>query len=274
MYAWLVLFIVFAARAINQLHRQAISFAFGYSGLGDKANNPKYMISVDYPQMNKYFGLIASWMFSSSYSTLGVYAGILSGKMNRKVLLGLSCIGWCATTYLAGAVYSFPFFILMRFFLGAFESACNPASYSIIADYFPPAYRSTANAIETSGSYVGGGMACLCVLLIKQFGWRVMYQIIGAAGMLLGLLILMLVKEPQRGVFDMQAGGAEDERTAPLNPSEDELPEPVKKKSPITEFVDALKTVVTNKTARYITIAGCFRFWETFSIVYFLPAFF
>ena len=63
----------------------------------------------------------------------------------------------------------------MRFLLGGFESACNPASYSIIADYFPPAYRSTANAIETSGSYVGGGLASVGVVLIKLYGWRVMY---------------------------------------------------------------------------------------------------
>jgi MFS family permease len=54
----------------------------------------------------------------------------------------------------------------MRFLYGAFSSACNPASYSIIADYFPPSYRSTANAIETSGSYVGGGLSSLTVLLI------------------------------------------------------------------------------------------------------------
>jgi hypothetical protein len=37
-------------------------------------------------------------------------------------------IAWSATTYMAGSIASFPFFILMRFMLGGFESACNPAS--------------------------------------------------------------------------------------------------------------------------------------------------
>jgi len=125
--------------------------------------------------LHNYFGVISSFVFSSSYSTLGVWAGVLSGKMSRKVLLGLSCILWSATAVGAGAFNTFGSFVLMRFLLGAFESACNPASYSIIADYFPPSYRSTANAIETSGSYVGGGIASLSVILIAKYGWRAMY---------------------------------------------------------------------------------------------------
>lgn len=104
-----------------------------------------------------------------------MYAGILSGSMNRKVLLGIACIMWSSTTFLAGTVNSFLFFCFMRFCLGGFESACNPASYALIADYFSPKYRSTANAIETSGSYVGGGIASIGVILIKKYGWRAMY---------------------------------------------------------------------------------------------------
>jgi MFS family permease len=162
------------------------------------------MLSAAYPKMQNYYGLISSFVFSSSYSTLGVWAGVLSGKMSRKVLLGLSCILWSATSVGAGAINSFAFFILMRFLLGAFESACNPASYSIIADYFPPSYRSTANAIETSGSYVGGGIASFSVILIAKYGWRAMYKILGYMGIFVGLASIILIKEPKRGVFDLQ----------------------------------------------------------------------
>ena len=152
--------------------------------------------------MYQYYGYISSFIFSISYSTLGVYAGILSGKMSRKVLLGIACICWSATNIGAGAVNSLGFFCLMRFLLGGFESACNPASYSIIADYFSPKYRSTANAIETSGSYVGGGLASIGVILIKKYGWRSMYKIIGVVGILMGASVLAFIKEPKRGVFD------------------------------------------------------------------------
>jgi MFS family permease len=86
--------------------------------------------------------------------------------------------------------------------LGGFESACNPASYSIIADYFPPNQRSTANAIETAGSYVGGGLASFTVLLIAKYGWQGMYKIIGGLGVIGGILSIILIKEPDRGVYD------------------------------------------------------------------------
>lgn len=109
---------------------------------------------------------------------------------------------WSATSYFAGAFNSFYIFCAMRFLLGAFESACNPASYSLISDYFPVAYRSTANAIETAGSYVGGGLSSLCVILISMYGWRAMYKITGIAGIIMGIFSLIVLKEPKRGVYD------------------------------------------------------------------------
>lgn len=44
--------------------------------------------------------------------------------------------------------------------------------------------------------------------------------------------------------------------------------------NPFTEFKNALGKVIENPTTRWITLAGTFRFFETFSIVYFLPVFF
>ena len=46
------------------------------------------------------------------------------------------------------------------------------------------------------------------------------------------------------------------------------------KPNPLTEFKDSLAEVFSNKVAKWNTIAGMFRFFETFSIVYYLPSFF
>jgi MFS family permease len=146
------------------------------------------MITSAYPQLIQHYGVVASLLFSLSYSTFGIYAGLLSHKFNRSILLGVSCILWSLTSYFSGAINSFALFCLMRFLLGVFESACNPASYSIIADYFPPSYRSTANAIETSGSYIGQGLSALSILVISKSGWRSLYQYIGILGVLSGLI--------------------------------------------------------------------------------------
>ena len=170
-----------------------------------QAINPDYMLSVAYQQMKNYYGILSSFVFSFPYVILGIWSGILSGKVNRKMLLGFACIAWSATSIGAGTFTSFGLFVLMRFMLGGIESACNPASYALIADYFPPEYRSTANAIETSGSYVGGGLCGLCVILIKKYGWRAMYRTIGTVGVVAGILTALLIKEPPRGRYDILA---------------------------------------------------------------------
>lgn len=146
------------------------------------------MITTAYPQLVKHYGLVSALLFTLSYSTFGIYAGLLSQKFNRSMLLGVSCILWSLTSYFSGAFDSFALFCLMRFLLGVFESACNPASYSIIADYFPPSYRSTANAIETSGSYIGQGLSALSILIIAKSGWRSLYKFIGILGVVSGLI--------------------------------------------------------------------------------------
>ena len=114
-------------------------------------------------------------------------------------MLGLSVILWSSTSIGMSVAPSFAFFVCMRLLLGSFASAFNPASFGLIADYFPPSYRSTANAIETSGQYIGAGLCGICVILINKLGWRGMYKIIGCAGMLAGLLAIIFIKEPERG---------------------------------------------------------------------------
>lgn len=61
---------------------------------------------------------------------------------------------------------------------------------------------------------------------------------------------------------------------AEIAAAEPEEEEPADTRGPFKQFSDALYDVIKNPTARWVTIGGMFRFWETFSIVYFLPAFF
>lgn len=101
----------------------------------------------------------------------------------------------------------------------------------------------------------------MCVILIKMYGWKMMYRIIGTAGVIGGLLTMLVVKEPERGVFEPKTEEAEAVKQE-------------ERKNPLTEFKDSLSDVFSNKVAKWNTIAGMFRFFETFSIVYFLPSFF
>lgn len=86
----------------------------------------------------------------------------------------------------------------MRFLHGAISAAINPLSYSLIADYFPPEKRSRANAILTTGNYLGIALSSISILLIKSLGWRSAYVFMGVLGVIGGVLGFALMKNPEK----------------------------------------------------------------------------
>jgi MFS family permease len=85
----------------------------------------------------------------------------------------------------------------MRFLHGAVCSVTGPLSYSLVADFFPPERRGTANAILTTGSFIGIALSSISILGIKSMGWRATYQVMAALGLLGGLLGLT-IRNPVR----------------------------------------------------------------------------
>ena len=59
-----------------------------------------------------------------------------------------------------------------RLILGAGQAFSNPASYALIADYFPENKRAEANGLFACGVYLGGGIASLCLDMAETWGWR------------------------------------------------------------------------------------------------------
>ena len=78
-------------------------------------------------------------------------AGKISDKVNRKLYLGIVLILAGATCGVIGLVDSFAVLGVMRVLHGMLNSASNPLSFSLIADYFPPEKRATANSIIQAG---------------------------------------------------------------------------------------------------------------------------
>lgn len=50
--------------------------------------------------------------------------------------------------------------------------------------------------------YIGASFASLSVLLIEQVGWREDYEIFGVLGIVIGVILLTVLQEPERGRFD------------------------------------------------------------------------
>ena len=109
---------------------------------------------------------------------------------------------WSTCTLLQGEVTDFRFFALFRVLLGVFLSMVHSPGLGILRDSFPPSYRSTVNSVYAFASFLGGGIASLTILLIEKYGWRSDYEIVGLTGIVLGILCVTLVSDPERGYFE------------------------------------------------------------------------
>jgi MFS family permease len=93
--------------------------------------------------------------------------GLLVDKMSRKKLLVSAILIWSASTMVSSVTSSFYVLFLMRFILGMFVSATEPAGYSMLGDYFPKSVRTTANAVVGTAAYIGSGLASLLIMIVS-----------------------------------------------------------------------------------------------------------
>ena len=167
-------------------------------------NDPNKEIQTAYPGLSNWYGVLSGLVFSASFAICGLFSGILADRYNRSAIIALSCILWSLCTLLSGLIDSFRMLFVLRFLLGFFQSAFTPSAYSLLADYFHPNYRTTANSIMNCGLYIGNATSSLTIMIINQYGWRVAYSIIGIMGIIVGILAFIIIKEPQRNQFDGQ----------------------------------------------------------------------
>ena len=77
-YSFFVLGIVLLCRIMVQWHRKGLTYAYGYTAMGDLAGSSLYEISSAYPQLKQWYGLLAGLIYTIPYSIFGLFAGKIS----------------------------------------------------------------------------------------------------------------------------------------------------------------------------------------------------
>ena len=176
--------------------------------------------------------------------------------------------------------------------LGFFEAFCGPPAYSMIVDYFPPETRTTANAIYAFGIYVGVALSSMIVVMIKALGWRWTYAVTGFVGIAIGVLVMIIIKDPIRGRFEPRVDKAQvEDRLQDENATEngeekemqeafmdfkeeEEQPTPPPQPNICVRYLGGFKEMFTNKTCFYVVLAASFRYWQGYTIAYYAFTFF
>ena len=148
-------------------------------------------------------GLLTGFVFAVFYTVFGIPVAMVADRWNRVRLVAIACGLWSLFSAASGLATNFSTLALARIGVGVGEAGGSPPSYSILSDYFPPEKRGVALAIYSLGVPVGSLLGIAGGAWIAQaYGWRAAFITVGLIGLTLAPLLLLIVREPVRGVLE------------------------------------------------------------------------
>jgi ACS family glucarate transporter-like MFS transporter len=142
--------------------------------------------------------------FGWSYVIAQVPGGWLLDRFGSRLVYALSIIIWSIFTMMQGWVGFFSagsailVLFALRFLVGLAEAPSFPANARIVAAWFPSSERGTASAFFNSGQYFATVMfAPLMGWIAHAFGWRYVFFVMGALGIVMGLIWIKTIYGPK-----------------------------------------------------------------------------
>jgi len=142
-------------------------------------------------------GLIFS-AFSWSYAAGQIPGGWLLDRIGTRLTYFLAVTFWSLFTLLQGFAGGVKSLVTFRLGLGISEAPCFPTNGRVVASWFPEQERAQATAVYTVGEYLG--LACFGPLLFwisRRFGWRSLFFVVGAAGIVFACIWWMMYRDPE-----------------------------------------------------------------------------
>ena len=162
-------------------------------------------------------GWLKGFAFAAFYCTMAIPIAILADRYSRVKIVTLSLALWSAFTALTGAASTFASMLLARMGVGIGEAGGSPPSHSIISDLYAKEERASALGVYSLGIPFGIMFAYFAAgSLIASVGWRGTLYILGGSGVALAVVLMLLIKEPQRGAMDV-ADSAEERPKVPYS---------------------------------------------------------
>jgi ACS family D-galactonate transporter-like MFS transporter len=136
--------------------------------------------------------------FSWSYAAAQIPGGWVLDRIGTRLTYFLSVGFWSLFTLVQGFAGGIASLLAFRLGLGVAEAPCFPANSRVVAVWFREHERAKATAVYTVGEYLG--LACFGPVLFwisRRFGWRSLFWVVGAAGILFAGIWWVLYHEPE-----------------------------------------------------------------------------
>ncbi len=148
--------------------------------------------------------LLSGAIFIAFNLIAGVAISHWVDRGNRKLILLVGVAVWSFATALIGAATGFASLAIALILVGVGEATVFPVALSMIGDLRAPAERPRAVAMFQAGTFVGlVGGSILAGVLAAAHGWRWMFVVCGASGIVLLVAMMIAVRDPVRRADDM-----------------------------------------------------------------------
>ena len=194
-YKWFVVALLWLVCLFNYADRQAIFSVFP-------------LLKSEMGLTDVQLGIVGS-SFMWVYALAGPLAGITGDRVSRKWLIVGGLVFWSLVTVATALSTRYLHLVLLRALEGLGEAVYFPASMSLISDYHGKDTRSRALGLHQSSVYAGtiaGG--AVAGYFGQHYGWRSGFYLFGSLGVLLGVALIALLREPARGQAEASADAA------------------------------------------------------------------
>jgi len=146
--SWYMVILLSVTNAVAFIDRQALPLLV-------------QQIEQDLHLTDTQMSIVIGAAFVVAWAILGLFAGVLVDRVNRKVTMAVGACIWGVMTISCGWATSFTTLCLGRMGVGIGESIAGPGSVSLIKDGVEPNARGRALGIYALGASIGAALALL-----------------------------------------------------------------------------------------------------------------
>jgi MFS family permease len=181
---WVAIVLVTAAIALNYMDRSTLA-------IGNLKIREEFGINA-----TAVGALGSAWALT--YGIAQLPSGYLLDRIGPKILVGITMIVWSLFQAAGGVASTYVLLMLSRIGLGAAEAPCFPSATRSVSDWFDVKHRGMPSGVYTSGAYIGPTIAPpILTGVMLAYNWRVMFIVMGVAGVVAAGLWFMIYREPR-----------------------------------------------------------------------------
>jgi MFS family permease len=188
---WFAIILVTAAIALNYMDRSTLA-------IGNLKIRQEFGLNA-----TAIGALGSAWALT--YGLAQLPSGYLLDRIGPKYLVGAAMVLWSLAQAAGGIAGGYFQLMLSRIGLGATEAPCFPSATRAVSDWFDVKDRGTPSGVYTSGAYIGPTIAPpILTGLMLVFNWRVMFIVMGLAGVGAAVFWFLLYRDPRTQVLEPQ----------------------------------------------------------------------